>query len=70
MDEIKVGEYVRTQDGIIDRIVIAENDDEMYAGERDPEYLDYVREDIIKHSSNIIDLVEERRLYNARIQIT
>ncbi len=62
MEEIKVGEYVRTKEGYIDKIVIAENEDDMYAGESNPQYLDYTSEDIVKHSKNIIDLIEVRRL--------
>ncbi len=58
-DKIEVGEYIRTKDGHFDKIVIAENEDNMYAGESNPQYLDYTLEDIKVHSKNIIDLIEE-----------
>ena len=57
MEEIKVGEYVRTKDGdlfilenIIDNEVIPRGI-----------YLPYAvwKDDIVKHSPNIIDLIEE-----------
>lgn len=55
MEEIKVGDYFRTKNGYINKI--------RYLIEE----CDYSE---TKYSSNIIDLVEERRLYNTRIQIT
>ena len=67
MEEIKVGEYVRTKDGVIGKVIALAH---MYI-ELDRKYYDtqygFVRditfdERITKHSSNIIDLIEVRRL--------
>lgn len=63
MEEIKVGEYVRTKDGVIGKVIAIAN---MYI-ELDTKYYDtqygYFRnvtfdERITKHSLNIIDLIE------------
>lgn len=61
-DEIKVGEYVRMIDGLIARIVAKDKDNHFilnryYAGGRYLTEIE-VKNDIVKHSSNIIDLVE------------
>lgn len=69
--EIEVGEYVRTKDGIIYRI---ENGEEFYSDSVDVgigiipdvdgiwidrECLDYIdKRDIVKHSRNIVNLIE------------
>jgi len=71
MSEIKVGEYVRSKDGIIGKFVEIDKCVRYY-GERledviyriyvgdtlDYQYLRIKKEDITKHSSNIIDLIE------------
>lgn len=76
---IEVGEYVRTRDG---QIVKLENNEEFYEDSVDvgigiipavdgiwidKEYLDYIeKEKIVKHSKNIIDLIEEGDYVNGR----
>jgi len=74
MSEIKVGDYVRTKDGRIEKIkeknkygiVIKHKDTNDTFSEGINWYAESGREinkeDIIKHSSNIIDLIEIRRL--------
>lgn len=64
MSDIQVGEYVRSENGIIGKVVgTKEYNDNCY-----PEgiWLDdgchYYDDEIVKHSPNIIDLIEERRL--------
>lgn len=65
MEEIKVGEYVRTEDGIIGKVL--EEDDISDKGicinnsffDDWGEITDFVKyENVIKHSSNLIDLIE------------
>ena len=65
MEEIKIGEYVRTRKGKITKVIgveIENYDDgttEIFCEtELNPGYLDYTSKDIIKHSSNIKDLVQ------------
>lgn len=76
---IEVGEYVRTRDG---QIVKLENNEEFYEDSVDvgigiipavdgiwidKEYLDYIeKEEIVKHSKNIIDLIEVGDYVNGR----
>ena len=65
-NEIEVGEYVRTKNGIIDEVIIK------YKGKcNNPNCSHkhiscknnyYDEKDVIKHSKNKIDIVEERRL--------
>lgn len=55
---IEVGEYVRTKKGQID---IFKENDENYMFAR-CEKKTYWKLDIVKHSKNIIDLIEVRRL--------
>lgn len=67
MEEIKVGEYVRTKDGVIAKVTYV--DAMMVDCDRDVFDLnnlammeiptEYIEEYIVKHSSNIIDLIEE-----------
>lgn len=65
-DKIKIGEYIRTKDGIIGKI-FEEDDIGKYGVCIDTTFLDdyadetnFVKyEDIKKHSFNIIDLIEE-----------
>lgn len=61
MDEIKVGEYVRTKNGKIAKVI----NNNYYISE----YLGCEKgivdkENILKHSSNIIDLIEEGDFVN------
>lgn len=66
-DEIKVGEYVRTKDGIIAKVTYVDGlmidcDEDVFdlknlAMMEIP--IEYAEEYIIKHSFNIIDLIEE-----------
>lgn len=60
-DEIKVGEYVRTKkDGIC--MLIEIDKDDLWCGYVDKPF--WLRLDnIVKHSKDIIDLIEVRRLY-------
>ena len=63
MEEIKVGEYVRTKDG---RIIKFNKFGTLRVGCTNPKYYKtiisgrshYKYDDIVKHSSNIIDLIE------------
>lgn len=71
MEEIKVNDYIRTKDGIIAKVTYV--DAMMIDCDRDVFDLknlammeiptEYIKEYIVKHSSNIIDLIEERRLF-------
>lgn len=66
MEEIEVGEYIRTKTGNITK-VIAVKDTVVWTHEFIDVHCRYNEgiveiEDIKKHSKNIIDLVEERRL--------
>ncbi len=62
MEEIKVGEYVRTKRGIIDRVIIDYygicNSPNCNCKHVSCQYDYYDEEDITKHSKNIIDLIE------------
>lgn len=61
-NEIEVGEYVRTKDGVIDKVIIR------YKGKCNNPNCDrkhvlcksnyYNEEDIVKHSKQLIDLIE------------
>lgn len=71
MSEIKVGEYVRTKDGIISKVtdvligycIDCDNDVfDIGDGAMMEIPWEYIEEYVIKHSKNIIDLIEERRL--------
>ena len=57
-NKIEVGEYVRTKNGQID---IFEGTDENYMFARCKNKT-YWKLDIVKHSKNKVELVEERRL--------
>lgn len=58
MSEIKVGEYVRTKNGQID-IFKETEENYMFARCKNKTYW---KLDIVKHSKNIIDLIEVRGL--------
>ena len=55
MNNIKVGEYVRTREGKIDRV---KNNDYYMQQYIECEKGLYLRENIVKHSKNITDLIE------------
>ena len=59
MEDIKVGEYVRTKNGKIDKV---KNNDYYMKQYIECEKGLYLRENITKHSFNLIDLIEVRRL--------
>lgn len=63
MEDIKVGEYVRTSKGEITRIIglddfIEDDGTTFYETTDNPGYMDLCSKDIVKHSQNIIDLIE------------
>ena len=69
---IEVGEYVRTKKGLITKIIgldefIEEDGTTFYETEENPRYDDLCSKDIVKHSKNIIDLIEKRRLCEWKI---
>ena len=68
MEEIKVGEYVRTKNGIVAKIKDIEFDISYRITDGKTIYNNWVedyggtfveKEEIVKHSPNIIDLIEE-----------
>lgn len=77
--KIKVGEYVRTKDGVIFKILTKDKSDfgNHYYGITDNEnYSNYtygkgshndIKNKILKHSFNIIDLIEENDIVGYRI---
>ena len=66
-NEIEVGEYVRTKDG---RIIKFNKFGTLRVGCTNPKYYKtiissrshYKYDDIVKHSPNLINIIEERRL--------
>ena len=64
-NEIKIGDYIRNKDGYIDKVERIAYDElekkNYYACEKSVMASGF-KEDIVKHSSNIIELIEERRL--------
>ncbi len=76
MEDIKVGEYVRTKRGIAKVLEVKTVQPKMY-GKHDKAYLIdkcprmYITEtEFIKHSFNLIDLIEVRRLCEWENSIT
>lgn len=62
-DKIRVGDYVRMLNGLIAKIVLKDVDehfilDRYYAGGRHLTEIE-VKNDIVKHNSNIIELIEK-----------
>lgn len=56
-NEIKVGEYVRLDDGTVGKYQINN------VVETNDKYIGFdIERDIVKHSPNLIDIIEERRL--------
>lgn len=54
-DKIEVGEYVRTKDGRIDKIIAIHNEEDCTIVVCKKKYW---KEDIVKHSKQLIDLIE------------
>ena len=66
--DIKVGEYVRTEFGNIGKFYrpASESSDVYYIYiNKDGNKISSRYDSIVKHSNNIIDLIEERRYYNS-----
>lgn len=63
MEDIKVGELVRLKNGRIDKV---KNDDYYMQQYIECEKGLYLRDNITKHSFNLIDLLEVRRLCKFR----
>lgn len=61
IDEIKVGEYVRTDDGLLFKA------DEYWYYECLPKLDNDTKSKLTKHSPNIIDLIEENDYVNGRL---
>lgn len=60
-NEIKVGEYVRLDDGTVGKYQINKN--WINVVETNDKYIGFdIENDIVKHSPNLIDIIEERRL--------
>lgn len=66
MKEIEVGEYVRTKDGIIDKVIIEYdgkcNNPNCSEKHISCKYNYYNEKDIVKHSKQLIDLIEVKDL--------
>ena len=76
MEEIKVGEYVRTKQGYIAKCVEVDEDGDYYTfdefvqenyGDKYSSLYERELEDIVKHSSNIIDLIEIGDYVNGKL---
>lgn len=66
-NEIKVNEYIRTKRGIIDKAVKILDDyifleSKFFITEYGESSTFIKKTDIVKHSPNLIDIIEERRL--------
>ena len=64
MEEIKVGEYVRTKEGSIDKVIEIANNyvllkNKIKIFEYGESRIFIKKSDIVKHSSNIIELIEK-----------
>lgn len=71
MEEIKVGEYVRWKGGIIRKVTRLLTSDETYIeldglGDIATYKWETLKNMITKHCPNIIDLIQERRLFRWR----
>lgn len=64
--EIKVGEYVRTHLGNIHKVVMYNEENEKYITDTLKSFDEVA---VFKHSKNIIDLIEVRRLCQWEINI-
>ena len=67
MEEIEDGEYIRTDDGLIGEYSKYKGFD--YVELKDKTLGIDIEKDIKKHSQNIIDLIEKRRLCKRRKSI-
>ena len=71
MEEIKVGEYVRSKDGYIGKVEKLKHDMEYNQNylicEKDNVMASNYTENIVKHSPNIIDLIEEGDYVNGKL---
>lgn len=71
MEDIKIGEYVRTKDGFIDRVIIdykGKCNNENCRGKHISCEIDYYcEEEIVKHSKDIIDLIKVGDYVNGMI---
>ena len=65
MEEIKVGEYVRTDNGIIGKYIEKQRMDYIDTGKQQIGF--DIEKDIVKHSPNIIDLIEEGDYVNGKL---
>lgn len=63
MKEIEVGDYVRTKDGRIDKIIAIHNEEDCTIVVCKKKYW---KEDISKHSKQLIDLIEKGDYVNGR----
>lgn len=63
MSKIEINEYVRTEDGKIYEH-IKDGDDYYYSS---PTYFENYLEDIVKHSKQLIDLIEEGDYVNGEL---
>lgn len=73
MEDIEVGEYIRTKSGIIIRVDIIDFEKLIisqkgigYDFECIEEMEDFIKNEIVKHSKNIIDLIEVGDYVNGR----
>lgn len=70
-NDIEVGEYVRTKDGIVDKMIIEYdgkcNNSNCNEKHISCKYNYYNEKEIVKHSKQPIDLIEVRRLCEWRI---
>lgn len=67
-DKIEVGEYVRTKDGIIDKV------DALYGMIENTVHLENLKwfdiKNIVKHSKQLIDLIEQRDIVEDKYNIS
>lgn len=70
MKEIEVGDYVRTKEGEIHKVIKIIEDDGDWDYYCCGNNVGYFAMDIAKHSKNIIDLIEKRRLCKWRTSFT
>ena len=62
-NEIKVGDWIRTSDGYIGKIIEKRiNEKDKYIIDVLPNVILQLNRDFVKHSHNLIDIIEERRL--------
>ena len=75
MEEIKVGEYIRSDNGIILKYeYLKKHENEILLGQKgkswsfedEEEFEDFIQQRIVKHSPNIIDLIEEGDYVNEK----